>query len=224
MIEIANRAKKVIVLDHHKTAADNAEKLVHPNLECHFDMTHSGASLAWQHNFPDKEIPCLIRYIEDRDLYNRELPHHDNILYAIDSYEMKFETWDLIMMTLDTPDGFEMMQAGGENISRYVDTLVNRLAAENFILNIRGYEVPAVNISFFKNEVLHKLLIKLGCPFAAAFSYVGDGFRFSLRSIKTGPESTDVSFDVEKIAHSFPGGGGHPGSSGFFVKSLKDLT
>ena len=34
-----------------------------------FDNTHSGAYLAWKHYFPNKEVPLLVQYVEDRDCW-----------------------------------------------------------------------------------------------------------------------------------------------------------
>ena len=50
MILIANKAKSIIVLDHHKTAEENCKGLDF----CNFDMNESGASLAWKYFFNEK--------------------------------------------------------------------------------------------------------------------------------------------------------------------------
>ena len=65
MIQMQKDSEFIIVLDHHKSA-----ELQCSDLEfCHFDMSHSGAYLAWQYLFGDSSVPMLIRYIEDRDLW-----------------------------------------------------------------------------------------------------------------------------------------------------------
>ncbi len=51
------RAAKLVVLDHHKSAA---EKLTGFQCRCgvvHFDMHHSGARLAWEFFHPEKPVP-----------------------------------------------------------------------------------------------------------------------------------------------------------------------
>ena len=71
MAQIEAKVSKLVVLDHHKSAA---EKLTGYQCRCgvvHFDMNKSGARLAWEFFHPDKPVPGLIRYIEDRDICER---------------------------------------------------------------------------------------------------------------------------------------------------------
>jgi len=77
--EIGHSANKIVVLDHHAsskrrfeddpTLAAEMEDLGH---EFHFDLSHSGAMLAWKYFHPDTPAPDLLRYIEDQDLWNWE--------------------------------------------------------------------------------------------------------------------------------------------------------
>ncbi len=60
------RAAKLVVLDHHKSAAEKADRFSVPLRRGAFDMHHSGARLAWEFFHPEKAVPALIRYIEDR--------------------------------------------------------------------------------------------------------------------------------------------------------------
>lgn len=54
----------LVVLDHHKTAEAHLLGLPY----AHFDMTKSGALLAWEYFFPDEEPPMPCLYVNDRDL------------------------------------------------------------------------------------------------------------------------------------------------------------
>jgi oligoribonuclease NrnB/cAMP/cGMP phosphodiesterase (DHH superfamily) len=55
---------EVVVLDHHKTAEKDLKDLSFAK----FDMNKSGAMMAWEYFHPEKEVPLMIRYIQDRDL------------------------------------------------------------------------------------------------------------------------------------------------------------
>lgn len=65
--EIEKQAELLIIVDHHITAkgeligrGDEKER------NYHFDMDKSGARLAWEFFYPNKEVPLLIRHIEDK--------------------------------------------------------------------------------------------------------------------------------------------------------------
>src|SRR6218665_1659564 len=61
---IDERAAKLVLLDHHKSAA---EKLTGFACRCgvlHFDMRKSGARLAWEFFHPHQTLPALFRYVE----------------------------------------------------------------------------------------------------------------------------------------------------------------
>ena len=45
--EMEESAESLVVIDHHKTAEEDLRGLDY----CHFDMTHSGAYLAWEYLF-----------------------------------------------------------------------------------------------------------------------------------------------------------------------------
>jgi len=74
LIDLAKRSTLVTVLDHHATAEKDLaglemelrSKMDNPH-KIHFDMTKSGAVLAWEHFFPDVPVPEILAYIQDRD-------------------------------------------------------------------------------------------------------------------------------------------------------------
>ena len=70
LIKMAEDADSIIVLDHHKTAEENLKGLDF----CIFDMTRSGAVMAWEHFHGKGNTPLLFQYIQDRDLWQWKLP------------------------------------------------------------------------------------------------------------------------------------------------------
>jgi oligoribonuclease NrnB/cAMP/cGMP phosphodiesterase (DHH superfamily) len=96
---------------------------------------------------------------------------------------------------------------------RYKENLIKGLIKSSFKMNIMGYEVPAINISFFQSEIAGQL--SEGSPFAAAYHFDGSIFRFSLRS-------RDGGVDVSEIASSF-GGGGHRRAAGFGIDNIDEF-
>ena len=85
---LAKRSKTVTLLDHHKTAENDLRGLVacpEPNMVVVFDMTHSGAYLTWKY-YMTEEVPQLLLYIEDRDLWKKVLPCHEEVSAYIQSF------------------------------------------------------------------------------------------------------------------------------------------
>ncbi len=212
MLEMEQEAKSLIVLDHHKSAEESCGDLPF----CHFDMNHSGAYLAWNHLFPDDNVPLLIKYVEDRDLWKWELSHAEEILSAVDSFEKTFENWDMLHGYLDAAESirWKRVKTMGEGILQYKRNLIKTLIKNHYITNILGKEIPIVNAPFFQSEMASALAE--GQPFAAAYYFNGEVYNFSLRSKEDGE-------DVSKVAAVF-GGGGHKNASGFRITDLSELT
>ncbi|MCB1989635.1 MAG: phosphoesterase, partial [Burkholderiaceae bacterium] len=93
---IEERAERLVLLDHHKSAA---EKLTGFACRCgvvHFDMDKSGARLAWEFFHPEETLPDLVRYVEDRDLWNWQYPESAAFLAALDMEPFDFARWQEI--------------------------------------------------------------------------------------------------------------------------------
>jgi hypothetical protein len=77
------RMTKVVVLDHHKSAAEDLRGLDYAK----FDMDKSGAMLAWEYFHPGVPPAHLIKLIQDRDLWKFEFPEskpvHSGILACV---------------------------------------------------------------------------------------------------------------------------------------------
>lgn len=197
--------KSLLVLDHHKTAQADLNGLHYAI----FDMTHSGAYLAWTY-FHEGSVPDLILYLEDRDLWRWALPNSKEISATIGSYPRDFETWNIELFQGE----FETLVTQGESILRYKNQQV-QLQADQFVWwSVNGHLVPVVNTTTEFSEVGEELCMRYPeAPFAMYYFDRGDGKRqFGLRSRN--------GFDVSVIAKQF-GGGGHPAAAGFQLEAGK---
>lgn len=205
MIDLAAKAKSILVLDHHKTAQADLEGLSAecPNVEVIFDMERSGAMLAWDYFHPDFVAPKFFEYLQDRDLWTKRLPGVDEFTAALRSYPQSFHVWDGLCQDVDS-----LIKDGGA-IQRYYRTLVEQTKKHAFARNIAGYIVPVVNASLFMaSEVAGELAESEA--FAAVYAETEDRVIWSLRSRP--PHGLDVS----EIAKKF-GGGGHKHAAGFNI-------
>lgn len=207
ILEMAKKAKSITILDHHKTAEADLVDLSE-NVSVMFDMTKSGAHLAWDYFRPGKDVPALVEYVEDRDLWKFSLRGTKALTEYIFSHAYDFETWNELFLTFSGSSSLSKAESAGEAILRKKDKDTEELLANKFQMTIRGHKVWVANLPYtFSSEAGH-LLAKEG-PFGATFYLDGNYAIFSLRSLEDGQ-------DVSEIAKQF-GGGGHAHAAGFKV-------
>lgn len=229
--EMAKTARSILILDHHKSAAEDLAGLPAPGCDWEntlmwvlamgdagerkvsalFDMNRSGAGLAWGFFFPCEWPPALLLHIEDRDLWRFELEHTREVTAALFSYPYDFDVWDeLVQCAEEIAQGNAALLVEGEAILRKQDKDVRELiASAAHRIELAGHDVPALNCPhFFASEAGH--ILAKGEAFAACYYDSGTGRHFSLRSVADG-------LDVAEIARQF-GGGGHKHAAGFVWK------
>ena len=91
--QIEARAAKFVLLDHHKSAADQLVGFACRAGVMHFDMSKSGAHLAWAFFHADKALPDLVRFIEDRDIWVWQYVESAGFLAALDMEPLDFARW-----------------------------------------------------------------------------------------------------------------------------------
>lgn len=201
LLRMAEQAHSILIIDHHKTAAEHLTDLP-ANTRTVFDMRKSGCVLAWEQFFPGQMQPLLFDHIQDRDLWQFRLPLTREIVAALYSYPMDFEAWDALMKRplLDLEhEGRALLRQHQIN----VDTMVEQLTRW---VHFGGVPVPAANVPwFYASDVAAKLAD--GNPFAATYQDDDRGRKWSLRSTADGA-------DVASIAEAL-GGGGHRHAAGF---------
>ncbi|HMZ57121.1 MAG TPA: phosphohydrolase [Accumulibacter sp.] len=203
LLEMAAKANSILLLDHHKTAAEELFDLPE-NVMVNFDMSRSGAMLAWDYFFPGQEPPPLLLHIEDRDLWRFELPYTRQIQANVFSYPYDFVVWDRLMATPP-----ESLVAEGLAIERkHFKDIEELLRVTTREMVIGGHIVPVANLPYtLVSDAAHELA--KGRPFAGCYWDTPGGRVFGLRS-------TDEGVDVSAVAKQY-GGGGHRNSSGFSV-------
>ena len=201
LLVMNQQAKSLIVIDHHKTAQGALTGLDY----CIFDMDKSGAVLTWEYLYPDKEMPLLFSYIQDRDLWQWKMPDSREVSAALRSYQPFFNIWRDFLE--DAAIGLLIEE--GKAILRYQQQQIEMvLSREPSFVEIGGHTVPCINSTHLISEIGNELA--QNHPFAACYFDTTDGKRvFSLRS-------TDEGVDVSQIAKQY-GGGGHRNAAGFTV-------
>ena len=207
--------KKVVVIDHHQSAKDAVEAFP-DNV---FDLEHSGSVLAWEYFHPGTEVPKLLLYIEDHDLWRMSLPHNREFSAALGEYEQKFSTWEKLNQNLSDKIQFDSFIKHGTIISRFENRYINNLLNFRERVECEGNKVYAVNCARIYRSVVGNRLAGLnlksgGMPFGIVYYHYDGVWHCSLRS--------HSGFDVSVIAEKY-GGGGHTGAASLRVDTFSEL-
>ncbi len=220
-------AKRVVWLDHHKTAFEmwcrkspdiffTTHKEQNESKTIILDDCRSGAMLAWRFFHPGTEVPMLIQHIDDRDRWQFKLDGSKELHAALASYQpWSFEQWWRLFYDkpgLGTYKRADLIQEGAAILRAHNQ---NVQAALKQALECRVYDIHdeyidsglAANApAFLASDLGHELANKSG-TFGLVWSLAGDRqAHCSLRS--------NGDYDVSAIAKAF-GGGGHRNAAGF---------
>jgi len=205
LIELTAQALSLKVIDHHKTAQAQLAGLDN----CVFDMTKSGAVLTWQTLLGDQPMPQLLAYIQDRDLWQWQLPNSKAVSAALNTIPKQFERWSPY---LDDENINGLIDQGNAIVLYQQQQITKATKGDKVCMaEIAGHTVPCINATHLISEIGEQLA--KGHPFAALYFDTADKRIFSLRSAKDG-------IDVSAIAQQF-GGGGHFHAAGFAVDKPK---
>jgi len=212
---MSQQARSLLVLDHHKTAAEDLADKGFEGYAVVFDMNKSGGRLAWEYLydrrlFPegiqDAEYslhgaPWLVDYTEDRDLWRWRLPQSRTVNAALRSYPMTFASWDEFVSR-----SIANLALEGQSILRREQQIIDQHVQHAREIELDGHRVRCVNATVLFSEIAGELARDR--PFGACYFDRQDGKRqWSLRS-------RDGGVDVSEIA-KLHGGGGHRNAAGF---------
>lgn len=232
---MAQTAKSIVIIDHHKTAEADLEpfrvtlcgdarfapddldgmfrdmaELDRPPIIAWFDMSQSGAVMAWEfaHGLERNDPPPnMLAMIQDRDLWRFAFGDRTKqFSAALRTYPMAFETWSKIAADPD------FLVEEGEAILRAHNANIDKFIADAYFDVIAGQRVPVVNVPYhYASDTAHALLQRHpSAPFTACWFRRADGMvQYSLRS-------EDSRADVSEVAKQF-GGGGHRNAAGYQI-------
>lgn len=194
--------RSVIPIDHHKSNNSKLDLFE----KSYFDIDKSGAVLTWEYFHPNKNIPLLLRYIQDIDIWKFELPSSREINAYIPTFDYSFPEWEHIATMLDDSEQIKGFIEKGAVIVKYENFMINKLLNDNAqSVNFEGYETLAINSPVWSSWIGYEL-VKRKPPISITWSQLADQITVSLRS--------DGNVDVSLIAKKY-GGGGHKAAAGF---------
>lgn len=229
IIQMAGLANSITLLDHHKTAMkdlgitpDNAANAslnwCPANVSIEFDMSRSGAVMAWDWTEAKrrktgtdlKTMPALYAYVQDRDLWHFKLPHSKEVSAYIANGVQGVERFEQLLYELAT-DSHRVVNIGTALYNYQLD--IARKALKNAVLVKAQDGTPfvLVNATTVISETGHMALEQR--PEAAFSCSYFDNYVEGKRIVSLRGRDSD-DFDVSVIAKRF-GGGGHKKAAGF---------
>ena len=205
-------ANSVTWIDHHKTAFEafnfDTTEPVHLNdfelnLEIILDPNKSGCVLAWEHFHPDSEVPTLLKYIEDRDLWRWQYTSTRALATGLRSKPFSFDWFDT------ASENLAAVMDKGESMNELFDQQLADITKKHIPTLIEGQLGRSVNCTPQFASETGNILAQASGTFGMTWMINSKGMaNVSLRSIG--------DYDVSAIAKTF-GGGGHRNAAGFEV-------
>jgi oligoribonuclease NrnB/cAMP/cGMP phosphodiesterase (DHH superfamily) len=227
--ELCSRYASVILIDHHKTALETIGPECWPdgdmpaNLYVNLDMERSGAVLAWDvlHEYVTphqaQAAPLLLRYIQDRDLWQWKLPFSAEINAYIQTVPRSISAYQELNLEMPSQSNpaymreHEFFKMGKLLLQTHSAIVHDIIKATKRPFTLNGHKGLICNCTPQYASDVGNLLAKESGTFGATYyAACDDTHKFSLRSVKDAPGEVDVS----KLAADM-GGGGHKNAAGF---------
>lgn len=229
MEHVRKVANAVMILDHHKTAMKNLQGVE----GCFFDLSESGASMAWYYFNPGEELPDFIKYVKDRDLWKWEYRKQSEPMYygLRNKYCTSFRDYDKYIDSsynlgrLINRGRFSMDQNSkwiertakditicNLRFSYASDLYINNLTAA--VLELKGPKLVSeiAEYVYLNNDVDFTMVWwrkGIESKWDRVLDFVGAGTGPYILSFRTNKDNVDVSSIAEML-----GGGGHAKAAG----------
>lgn len=205
------KGNQVMILDHHLTNMDAYKNAVLPDyIETHFDMTKSGAGIAWEYFHTGKFVPMMVAYVQDRDLWKFQYESTKAFGLGIMLFEETIESYAAIIK-----DDYKVMEANknGRIIEKYVNEKITKACKHNVKMKqLGGYKTIFINAIESVSDVGNKALeMYPTAQIAAVYQHFPNDNTFKV-SLRSDPKAENP-VDVGAVAKLYRGGG-HRTSSG----------
>jgi len=212
------RASYTIIIDHHKTngqyLTDCAANVII------FNSNNAACVLTYKYFYPTKEIPLVIAYIEDRDIWSQKYPESNDLISSLISLNSKAEeTIDMICRSIDNDAYTNNLLITGKRLAAKRRQMVlskcrEGLAIVNISFHNRMYRGVIFNDCYdLRSDIGNHLLETYKDLDLIVFwhwSETEGQYFISLRG-------TDGGVDIGEICKQYPDGGGHRNAAGFSI-------
>ena len=213
LLDPSLKAKSITMLDHHKSALEEWGTSLYydseNNILVGFNMSKSGAMLAWEYLHESTPPPLLIQHVQDNDLWKFSMKNTKPFIRNLRSYPQSISSWVELLNTLEDKARYEEFVSAGESQERLfnsqVRSVLNYGELEPVVLGgVRGL---AINSNYLFSSELGNLVSQISATFGLVY-FINEGEVIcSLRSQSAG------NYDVSILSKIY-GGGGHKNAAG----------
>jgi oligoribonuclease NrnB/cAMP/cGMP phosphodiesterase (DHH superfamily) len=197
---------KITIIDHHIGAYEELTKVSTESdkLTYVFNNEKSGASLSWEFFFPGEEMPMLIQYIEDADLWR--LQYGEVTIGARTYCSLYWNNPGEMGKLLEVP--IEQILEKGKTLYDFTEATIRNslIHIQPLPLTVGPHTVHAYNVTMFQSMVGNQFS-KEKNSVVVLYTVEGDIVRTSIRSCEG---QSPTALDIAKLL----GGGGHTHASG----------
>ncbi len=201
MKSILKNAASLTVIDHH-ISAKNAIKFSTNHI---LDYNNSGVVLTWKHFFPNKKIPKLLLYIEDKDIWKFAIKYTKEYMAFLETHSFDFKMWNKLIKDFESNIKRKKFLEKGASILDFSNHHIKTLASNAEWVVFGNKKCLVANSPIFVSEIGHILARKAG-GIGIVWCIKGGKIKVSLRS--------NGKVNVAKIAEQ-NGGGGHKAAASF---------
>jgi len=168
--------------------------------------------------FASMDIPDVLLYVEDRDLFTLQMPENRAYMTIINQFrDMSNNNYEEFLRLLDNDYFHSQIGEGARAVAKYEEEQINRLASYYHWIYIDNTKIPAVNCRMWGSDVCTVLYKQFpDAPFVCHYFDTPDRDNRDIKTRVYSLRSAEHGVDVSKIAEKF-GGGGHYHASGFNV-------
>ncbi len=160
--------KKITIIDHHEQYINDYKGQQYAKI----DIMKSACMLTFEHFFNDCNMPLIVMYVNDKHMGRFSLPDSYEVNLSLSLYPHDFITWKSLA------ENFGDLILSGRGIVRYQEKMLELISRNSRLAYIAGYEIPIVNSSVLRSDILLQLLKDYSLlPFVGCYYDRNDGFR-----------------------------------------------
>jgi oligoribonuclease NrnB/cAMP/cGMP phosphodiesterase (DHH superfamily) len=206
--------KKLIWIDHHKTAMEEHRELWDSNILGKRDITKAASQLTWEYLKSDQLLPTAVEYISRRDTWQfgdkkGEISAFTGACQILVHSPEDADWKDLLTSCKNGKEKVDLYLRVGHALADVQKVRIEKAFERGTDISFNGLRARLINTTFDTSDIGEYVYQKPEYDIAVMWQMINDMIQVSLRSNST---------DCAEIAQKY-GGGGHRGAAGFTIKS-----
>jgi oligoribonuclease NrnB/cAMP/cGMP phosphodiesterase (DHH superfamily) len=206
--------KKLIWIDHHKSAMEEHRELWDSNIPGKRDITKAASQLTWEYLKDDQPLPTAVEYVSKRDIWQfgdkkEEISAFTGACNILLRSPEDTDWKDLLASSKNEREKVKLYLRIGHALADVQKARIEKAFERGNDIIFHGLRARLINTTSDASDIGEYVYLKPEYDIAVIWQMINDMVQVSLRS---------NSVDCAEIAQKY-GGGGHRGAAGFTIKS-----